>query len=91
MNIAEATLRGVDRFQQGNPVLGFPVAVVKKFGDDRAGAFATRIVYHGHQDSAVAPVPNTPTNPAPTNPAATTRATPERADGCPTHSHTAEI
>ena len=37
----------MDRFQQGHPVLAFPFAVVQKFGNDRAGALATRIAYHG--------------------------------------------
>ncbi len=40
-------LRRVDRFQQSHLVLAVPWAVVQKFGNDRAGAFATRIAYRG--------------------------------------------
>lgn len=47
MNVVERTIRRVDRFQQRHPVLAFPFAVVQKFGNDRAGAQATRIAYHG--------------------------------------------
>lgn len=47
MNPVERTVRRVDRFQQRHPVVAFPFAVVKKYGNDRAGAQATRIAYHG--------------------------------------------
>ena len=47
MNAAERALRRVDRFQQRHAALAIPVAVVQKFGNDRAGAFATRIAYQG--------------------------------------------
>jgi membrane protein len=36
----------VDRFQQRHPWIGFPVAVVKKFGDDQAGNLAALIAYY---------------------------------------------
>ncbi|MGK2959120.1 MAG: YihY/virulence factor BrkB family protein [Acidimicrobiales bacterium] len=35
-----------DRFQQHKPVLAFPIAVVKKFGDDRGGQLAAVISYY---------------------------------------------
>ncbi len=37
----------VDRFQQGRRWLAFPVAVWKKFSDDRAGNLAALIAYYG--------------------------------------------
>jgi len=40
-------LRAVDRFQQRHTVLGFPVGVVKKFGDDQAGKHAALLAYYG--------------------------------------------
>jgi membrane protein len=46
MNPAEKTLRIVDRFQQRQTWLGFPVAVWKKFGDDQAGNLAALIAYY---------------------------------------------
>lgn len=47
MRRAKRAVRALDRFQQCHGAFGFPVAVVKKFGDDRASAFATRIAYQG--------------------------------------------
>ncbi|HEY4461426.1 MAG TPA: YihY/virulence factor BrkB family protein [Streptosporangiaceae bacterium] len=46
MNPAEKTVRVVDRFQQRQPWLAFPVAVWKKFGDDQAGNLAALIAYY---------------------------------------------
>jgi YihY family inner membrane protein len=43
----ERVLRAVDRFQQRHSVLGFPVGVVKKFGDDQAGKHAALFAYYG--------------------------------------------
>ena len=40
-------LRALDRFQQGHTVLGFPVAVAKKYGDDQAGKHAALLAYYG--------------------------------------------
>jgi YihY family inner membrane protein len=45
VNLAERTLRRFDRFQQLHSWIAIPIAVVQKFGNDRAGAFATRIAY----------------------------------------------
>lgn len=39
-------LRKFDEFQQRHRVLGFPLAVVKKFGDDHAGNLAALIAYY---------------------------------------------
>jgi membrane protein len=47
MNRVEKTARAVDRFQQGRPWLAFPVAVWKKFGDDRAGNLAALVAFYG--------------------------------------------
>lgn len=47
MNPAERTVRRVDSFQQRHPPVAFVFAVVKKFGDDRAGALAALIAYYG--------------------------------------------
>jgi YihY family inner membrane protein len=43
----ERVLRALDRLQQGHTVLGFPVAVAKKFGDDQAGKHAALLAYYG--------------------------------------------
>jgi YihY family inner membrane protein len=43
----EGVLQAADRFQQRHGVLGFPVAVIKKFGDDQAGKHAALLAYYG--------------------------------------------
>jgi YihY family inner membrane protein len=40
-------VRRMDALQQRRPALGFPLAVVKKFGDDAAGHLAALIAYYG--------------------------------------------
>jgi len=47
VNAIERGLRGVDRFQQHNRVFGLLFAVVKKYGDDRAGQLAALLTYYG--------------------------------------------
>jgi YihY family inner membrane protein len=47
MNVAERFIRSVDRAQQRQPWLAFPVAVWKKFGDDQAGNLAALVAYYG--------------------------------------------
>jgi membrane protein len=42
-----ATLTRLDRVQRRTPWLAFPVAVAKKFGEDRAGSHAALIAYYG--------------------------------------------
>lgn len=37
----------MDRFQQAHPVVGFPWAVLQKFGNDQAGSKAALIAYYG--------------------------------------------
>lgn len=37
----------VDQFQRERPALGFPLAVVKKFGQDKAGFLAALVAYFG--------------------------------------------
>jgi len=44
---AQGVLRRVDDVQRAHPVLAFPVAVIKKFGDDRAGQLAGLLAYYG--------------------------------------------
>ncbi|HEX6400749.1 MAG TPA: YihY/virulence factor BrkB family protein [Actinomycetota bacterium] len=44
---AVRVLRRIDDVQRRNPLLAFPVAVAKKFGDDRAGQLAALIAYYG--------------------------------------------
>src|SRR3984957_10062625 len=51
---AERTGRAADAFQQRQPALAFPVAVWKKFNDDRAGNLAALIAYYGF--SAIFPL-----------------------------------
>lgn len=41
------SLAAADRLQRRVPWLAFPIAVWKKFGDDRAGDFAALIAYYG--------------------------------------------
>jgi len=43
----EAGVRGVDKFQQRHGVVGFPFAVMQKFGNDQAGSRAALIAYYG--------------------------------------------
>ena len=44
---AARMLRRIDEIQRRSPLLAFPVAVAKKFGDDRAGQLAALIAYYG--------------------------------------------
>ena len=44
---AQRLLRRVDSFQRRHAFLAFPVAVLKKFGDDRASQLAALIAYYG--------------------------------------------
>jgi membrane protein len=39
-------LRSVDRVQQRSRWLGFPLAVMRRFGDDNGGALATVVAYN---------------------------------------------
>ena len=43
----EILVRRVDRFQQRHVALGFPFAVLQKFGNDQAGSKAALIAYYG--------------------------------------------
>ena len=43
----ETLVRRVDAFQQRHTVLGFPFAVLQKFGNDQAGSKAALIAYYG--------------------------------------------
>jgi YihY family inner membrane protein len=43
----EGLLRAADRLQQRHSVLGFPVGVLKKFGDDEGGKHAALLAYYG--------------------------------------------
>jgi YihY family inner membrane protein len=43
----QGVLRRVDAFQRRHRAIAFPLAVVKKFGDDRAGNLAALIAYYG--------------------------------------------
>jgi YihY family inner membrane protein len=47
MNPVEGTLRHVDRYQQRHGWLGFPFAVVKKFGDDKGGNLTSLLAWNG--------------------------------------------
>jgi membrane protein len=40
-------LERLDRLQRRAPLLAFPVAVLKKFGDDRGGRWAALVAYYG--------------------------------------------
>jgi YihY family inner membrane protein len=47
MQAVQEGLRRADRVQRRRPILAFPLAVVKKFGEDRAGQLAALIAYYG--------------------------------------------
>jgi YihY family inner membrane protein len=47
MKVVDDTVERIDRYQQGRRWAAFPVAVFKKFGDDRAGNLAALIAYYG--------------------------------------------
>jgi inner membrane protein YhjD len=47
MNPVERATRSVDCWQQRHPVVAFPVAVIKKFGDDQAGNLVALLTYYG--------------------------------------------
>ncbi len=47
MNPAERVAQRVDAFQQHHRLPGFAFGVIKKFGDDRAGALAALMAYYG--------------------------------------------
>lgn len=47
MTIIERAARAVDRFQQRHAAVSFPLAVVKKYGDDQAGRLASLVAYYG--------------------------------------------
>ena len=47
MRWIKRVLQAADQFQQRHGLLGFPVGVVKKFGDDRAGKHAALLAYYG--------------------------------------------
>jgi YihY family inner membrane protein len=47
MNPVERQLRRVDGFQQRHGFVGFPIAVMQKFGNDQAGGKAALIAYYG--------------------------------------------
>src|SRR5438105_10249761 len=46
MKAIDDALDRIDRFQRGRRWLAFPLAVVKKFGDDKAGYLAALIAYY---------------------------------------------
>ena len=43
----DRVVRAIDRFQQRHPTIALPFAVIRKFGDDRAGSLAGLIAYYG--------------------------------------------
>lgn len=47
MNLVERALRRVDRYQQAHGWIGFPFAVVKKFGDDKGGNLTALLAWNG--------------------------------------------
>ncbi|MDQ1567695.1 MAG: hypothetical protein QOF96_2575 [Actinomycetota bacterium] len=47
MHAVERLARRLDRLQQRSPVVGFALAVVKKFGDDRCSALSAQLAYYG--------------------------------------------
>jgi YihY family inner membrane protein len=47
VNPLERIVRRIDAFQQSHRPLAFAFAVIKKFGDDRAGSLAALLAYYG--------------------------------------------
>lgn len=47
MRVLDRAKSGVDNFQRANPVTAFVYAVLKKFGEDRAGQLAALLAYYG--------------------------------------------
>jgi YihY family inner membrane protein len=47
VHAVERLARRLDRLQQRSPVVGFALAVVKKFGDDRCSALSAQLAYYG--------------------------------------------
>ena len=47
MEAVQGALRRADDVQRGKPFLAFPLAVLKKFGEERAGQLAALIAYYG--------------------------------------------
>jgi YihY family inner membrane protein len=47
MQTARGMLRRVDETHKRHPWIAFPIAVVKKFGDDQAGNLAALVAYYG--------------------------------------------
>lgn len=47
MNIFQRLITGIDRLQQKHPVLGLPIAVVKRFAENDASHQAALITYYG--------------------------------------------
>src|SRR5271167_1014997 len=45
--LVNRTIAWADRLQRGHGMLGFPYAVVKKYGDDEGGRQAALITYYG--------------------------------------------
>jgi membrane protein len=45
-NPVERVVRGFDSWQQRHTVVGFPIAVIKKFGDDEAGNLVSLLAYY---------------------------------------------
>jgi YihY family inner membrane protein len=43
----EVAIRRADKFQQDHAALGFPFAVIQKFGNDQAGSRAALVAYYG--------------------------------------------
>jgi membrane protein len=46
VNPIERAARGFDGWQQRHPVAGFPIAVIKKFGDDQGGNLVSLLAYY---------------------------------------------
>jgi YihY family inner membrane protein len=46
-NAVETAVRRLDKFQQSHTVLGFPIAVMQKFGNDQGTSRAALIAYYG--------------------------------------------
>jgi YihY family inner membrane protein len=45
VNRVERVLRRIDRVQRAHPALGFPLAVARKYGDDKGGTLAALLTY----------------------------------------------
>src|SRR4051812_18919655 len=46
MNVFESFVHGLDKTQRSTPILSFPLAVIKRYSDDKSGRKAALLTYY---------------------------------------------